>query len=159
MVSGFIIERTAKCIPSQDHCISNIRTLELIKTEDPSGFGDIRRNHGQGIEVISILHLYDVHALVHVLHEVVEVNAGLIFDIRRKRIKEQIHQHSLSAPNIAIHIHAFRQVLRNSRLRLLLCASEEGPKESGFCLRIQSLGVWVNNFRRVIAFQGFEEVL
>lgn len=147
-------------IPSQDHCISYIRTLELVKAKHARELGNIGRNHRQRIEVISILHLHYVHALMCVLHEVVEVNARLVLDVRRQRIKEQIHQHRLAAPDIAIHVQSLRKVIGDSRLFLLPRApAEQRPKEGRLLLRVERLGLGVNNFRRVVIFQRFKEVL
>jgi hypothetical protein len=97
---------------------------------------------------------------MYVLHEVVEVNACLVLDIRRQRIEEQVHQHSLAAPDIAIHVQPLRKVIGDSRLFLLLRATaEQRPEEGRLLLGVQRLGLGVNNFRRVVIFQRFKEVL
>lgn len=71
---------------------------------------------------------------MYVLHEIVEVNAILTRDIRRQCIEEQIHQHGLSAPDIAVHIQSLGEVLRDRRLSRLLRTAEQRSKERGFLL-------------------------
>lgn len=75
-------------VPPQDHRVRNIRTLELIEAQHASRLGNIRRNHGQRVKVIPILHLHHVHALMYILHEIVEMDARFVPDIRRQSLEE-----------------------------------------------------------------------
>jgi hypothetical protein len=135
MVSDCAVKIVAMHLPSQDHRIGNICTLELIETKHTTGLGDICRNHRQRIEVIPVLHFHNMHALMYILHEVVEMDSGLFLDVQWQRIEEQVHQHGFATANIAIHVHAFRQVLGDRRLDGLFRA-EERAEESRLWLGI-----------------------
>ena len=61
----------------QDHSISDIGTLKLVETQELSVFSNLRRHPGHGVKVIAVLRPDLVQSFVHVLHEVVEMDARL----------------------------------------------------------------------------------
>ena len=63
-----------------------------------------------------------VNALVHVDHEFVEMDAA--FSLDRACLEEQIHQHRLAAPDLAVKVEPLEQ-------RLLFLATGEQPAERG----------------------------
>lgn len=111
--------------PPQNHRIRNICTLELIEAEHTGRLCNIRRNHRQRIEVIPIFHLDHMHALMYILHEIVEVDARFVLDIRRESFEEEVHEHGLAAAHVAVHVQSLRQVLRYTRRRRFACAASE----------------------------------
>lgn len=148
-------------IPSQNHRIRHVCTLELVETQHASLLRNVRGNHRQRVKVIAVLHLHDVHTLMYILHEVVEMNSRLGLDIFRQRIEEQIHKHGLSATNISEHIQALWQIIRYDRSLRCLCtaAAEERAKEGLLGLQVERFGSGVDNSWRVVRFERFEEVL
>lgn len=71
-----------------------------------------------------------------VLHEVVEVNAGLGGLVGWKGIVEEIHQHGLAGTHISVHVEALGQIFRDLIDDLLfLGGAEEGAKD-GFLGRL-----------------------
>src|SRR5205085_2246073 len=64
----------------------------------------------------------EMHALVHVGHEFVKVDAALAR--HRTRGKEQIHQHGLAAPDLAMNVEALDRAF-------LLRVFPEQPAEMG----------------------------
>ena len=65
----------------------------------------------------------DVHALMHVRHEFVEMRAPLARD--RARLEEQIHQHGLAAADLAVKIEALDRLFR-------LLPPEQPAERGGF---------------------------
>lgn len=99
--------------PPQNHSIRYIRTLELVETQHTRFLGNGRCYQRQRIKIIAVLHFDHMHALMDILHEIVEMNTRLGHDIRRQGLVEQIHEHCFPTPDISIHIQAFRKVLRD----------------------------------------------
>ena len=64
----------------------------------------------------------DVDALVHVGHEFVEMDAALA--LHRAGLEEQVHQHGLAAPDLAVDVKPFQR-------RAGLLAAAEQPAERG----------------------------
>lgn len=107
-----------------------------------------------------MFHLDHMHPLVHVLHEVVEVDPVLRRDIRRESLIEQIHQHRLATSNIAVHVQTLGQVLGYGRFMFLGPAAEEGAEERGLRHhRVQRLDGGMVDGGRVVASQSLVEVL
>ena len=64
-------------LPSQNHGIRNIRTLEFIEAENTALFSQICRNVGNGIEIGTMLHLHRVQPFMYILHEIMEMDSRL----------------------------------------------------------------------------------
>lgn len=143
--------------PPQDHRIGDISALELVEAKHASSLGDIRSNHRQCIKVVAILDLNNMHALMHILHEVVEMNAGLGLNIGRQGIEEQIHKHGLSTPNIAKHVQTLGKRFGNRRFwRFFATTFEQRGKERRFSFGVQGLNGGMNDGGRGISFQSLK---
>lgn len=92
--------------PSEDHRIRDVRTLKLIKAKHTPRLRHLRSHERYRIKVTPVPHLEHVEFLMDVLHEVVEVDAGFVLNIRREGLVEHVHQHGLSRPNVAVEIEA-----------------------------------------------------
>lgn len=139
---------------AQDHGVRDIDDLELIETQHLGGLGDVRGNERHGVEVVAVLRAHLVQAFVHVLHEVVEMDARFGRDIGWQRVEEQIHQHRLARAHVAVHVQSLGQGRGDVAygLLFLIAATEERAKE-GFLLRLKVMDVGVCNFGRVVVLQ------
>src|SRR4051812_48680120 len=52
----------------------------------------------------------EMHALVHIGHEFMEMRAALA--LNRARFEEQVHQHGLAAADLAVKVEALERLLR-----------------------------------------------
>lgn len=101
-----------------------------------------------------------MHALMYILHEVVEMNAGLGLDIGRQGIEEQIHKHGLSTPNVAKHVQTLGEGLGNRRFwRFFATTAEQRSKERLFRLGVQGRNGWMDDGGRSIILQSLVKVL
>ena len=101
--------------------------MKLVEAEQPRLLGE--RGGGQsdrivigdlaGLDLLTI----DVHALVHVCHELMEVHTP--FALHRARGEEQIHQHGLAAPDVTVNVEA------SDRALLPLVLAEQPAKLRG----------------------------
>ena len=94
----------------QDHRIGNIGTLKFVETQQLSIFSNLRRNPRHGVKVVAVLRPDLVQSFVHVLHEIVEMDARLGRDIRGKSIEEEVHEHRLTATDVAVHVETLGHV-------------------------------------------------
>lgn len=100
-----------KRLPSQNHGICHICALKLVKAEHVALLSNLSRDIWHSVNVVSMLHLDAVQPLVHILHEVVEVDAGFRFHRCGQGLIKQVHQHGLAASDIAVQIQASRKVV------------------------------------------------
>jgi hypothetical protein len=84
--------------------------LELVKAQYITTLSNISSHKRHSINIIAIFHLQLMQPAVDILHEVVEVYARLGADRRRERIVEEIHEHGLSAANVAVEVQPAGQV-------------------------------------------------
>src|SRR5262245_51490680 len=88
--------------------------MEFIEAKQPSLLRQLDRRQLNRIlaGVLAELHLLPegMDALVHVDHELVEVCTALARD--RARVEEEVHQHRLAAPDVAIDVDALDRLLR-----------------------------------------------
>jgi hypothetical protein len=125
-------------IPSQDHGISNIRTLKFIKAEHTRPFRNVRHHKRDRIEIVSVSHLHHMQSFVNILHEIVKMYPRLRGDVRGKRIVKEIHQHRLPTSNIAMHIEALGNIARDPCGGVdTMIAMEQGSEKGGLCNPIQ----------------------
>jgi hypothetical protein len=111
---------------AHDHGIGDVGDLHLVEAEQPGFLRDGFR-HGRD-RILRVRLARGMEALVHLLHEGVEVDAAL--GVRIRHGMEQVHHHGLAAPDLAVDVKAFR------RGRGFLEAGEEAR---GGC-RLQVLG-------------------
>lgn len=117
-------------IPAQNHGVSDICALELVKAQYLPLFRNIRSNERDGVEVAAVLHFHDMQPPVHVLHEIVEVDPRLGRNIARESIVEEVHEHRLSTSDISIEIEASRKIIGDLLLGLFRSfAAEQTPEE------------------------------
>ena len=95
-------------IPPQYHSISDICALELIEAQDTCFFGQVCGHELYGVQVVAMLHLHDMQPMVHVLHEIMEMDPRFRADVMRQGVVEHVHQHRLPAPDIAVHVKSSR---------------------------------------------------
>lgn len=69
--------------PPQDHRISHIRTLKLVKTQHPRFLRNISRNITNPIQPIPMLHLPRMQPPMHILHEMMKMHPLLRRDMWR----------------------------------------------------------------------------
>ncbi len=82
-----LFEQSAK-----DHGIGNVCDLHLVKAQQPRVFGKVLGNWRDRIGIVFFLGLtITVHTFMHVLHEIMEMNATLFFNV--DGFIKQIHQH------------------------------------------------------------------
>lgn len=95
---------------------------------------NVCRNEGDRIYIIPVLHLHAVQPPMYVLHEVVKVYSCFGPDGIRKRIVEQIHQHSLAAAHISKQVEPSGEALRYVFERGLfrLAAAEKRKERFGW---------------------------
>ena len=110
--------------PAEDHRIGDVGDVEFIEAEQPGLLRQVDRGKPDRVlaGVLAELHLLPegMNALVHVDHEFVEVHAALARD--RARFEEEIHQHRLAAPDVAVDVDALDR-------RLLAPAGGKQPAE------------------------------
>src|SRR5260221_1654180 len=80
--------------------------MELVETQKPRLVEDRRRGERDHVAVRDFaapdILTKAVNPLVNVGHEFVEVRAALVLD--RTVLKQQIHQHGLAAPHLAMNV-------------------------------------------------------
>ena len=86
-----------------DHRISDISDLHLIKSQQPDGFDHFLRHRCQ--RILNTVLARFVHTCVDFLHEGMKVNAarGNVL----QTVDEHIHQHGFSTPNTAPQVQPF----------------------------------------------------
>ena len=94
----------------QDHRIGDVGTLKLIETQELSVFSNLRRDPRHGVEVVAVLRPDLVQSFMHVLHEIVEMDARLGCDVCREGVEEEIHEHCLATPDVAVHVETLGHV-------------------------------------------------
>ena len=87
---------------ADDHGVGNVGDLHLVEAEEAGFLGDGLRHGGDRILRVGLAR--GVEALVHLLHEGVEVDAALGRDIDHGM--EQVHQHGLAAADLAVDVEA-----------------------------------------------------
>ncbi len=104
--------------PAEDHGVGNVGDMEFVEAQQPGLLGKFGGDKPDRIVagVLAELHLLPerVNALVHVEHEFVKMRAALAR--HRARLEEQIHQHRLAAPDVAVDVETLDRRLRLSRL-------------------------------------------
>ena len=101
-----------------------------------------------------------MHALMYILHEIVEMDPSLGPDVRRQSIKEQVHQHGLATAHIAVHVQPLRKALgHRGNSRLAGARTEQRAKEGLFGLWIERFDAGVDDRGRIVVLQRFEEIL
>ena len=118
-----------EALPSEDHGVGDVSALELVQTEDRAPLGEVSGDGGQGVDVEAMRHLGPVHAPVHILHEMMKMNAGLGNDVAGECIEEHVHQHRLAAAHVAVQIETERRTSGNGARSVLTPASKPGPPE------------------------------
>ena len=110
--------------PAEDHGVGDVGDVEFIEAKQP---GLLRQLAGHEFDrilagMLALFHLLPerINALMHVDHEFVEMRATLA--LHGARLEEQIHQHGLAAPDLAVDVEAFDA-------RLLFGAAAEQPAE------------------------------
>ena len=110
--------------PPENHRIRDVGDVKLVEAEEPGFLGErggcmrdrVAVRDLAGLDLLAI----EMHALVHVGHELMKVRAA--FARHRTRGKEQIHQHGLAAPDVAMNVEALDRAF-------LLSAFSEQPAE------------------------------
>lgn len=106
-----------------------------------------------------MFHFDLVQPLVHILHEIMEMNSGLGLDIGRQRVEEQVHKHRLAAANVAIHVEALGEIFRDlGRIRRLWLTAEEVEK-GGLWRSVQGLERRADDLGRVVCRKELVQVL
>ena len=92
--------------PPKDHGVGDIGDVEFIEAEQLRFAGDGR---GGALDRIligqrAVFHFLAVgmNPLVHIRHELMKMRAAFALD--RARLEEQIHQHGLAAPDLAVNV-------------------------------------------------------
>ena len=96
---------------AEDHGVCDVGALKLVEAEDAAAFGDAGGDVGDCVDFVAVLHFHLVEVLVHALHEGVEVNSGLLLDVWRERIVEEIHKHGFAGTDVAVHVETLGQRL------------------------------------------------
>ena len=91
---------------TEDHGVSDVGDVEFVETQEPCLLGDRRGRKPDRILAADRAEL-DLaaklaHAVVHVAHELMKVRAPLALHCARR--EEQIHQHGLATPDIAVKV-------------------------------------------------------
>ena len=89
--------------------VSNVSSLlvELIEAKYAALFCKVCRDERNAVNVIPMGHLHLVQLPVYLLHEVMEVYPRFRLDVWRQGFEEEINEHSLPTPNIAVHVESF----------------------------------------------------
>ena len=87
---------------ADDHRIGDVGDLHLVEGEKPELTRDLFRHRADG--VVGARLAGAVQALLHLLHEGVEMHAPLAADV--DGAMEQVHQHRLAAPDPAPEVEA-----------------------------------------------------
>ena len=99
---------------AEDHRVGDIGDVKFVKAQQPGFLGERGRGLRDRVAVGKLagfdLLAIDVHALVHVGHEFMEVDAALA--LHRARGEEQIHQHGLAAADVAVNVETLDRSLR-----------------------------------------------
>ena len=92
--------------PAEDHRVGDVGDVEFVEAQEPGFLGERVGNEADRVAVRDAagLHLlaHAVEPLVHVRHELMEMRAPLA--LHRARGEEQVHQHGLAAPDVAVNI-------------------------------------------------------
>lgn len=117
---------------AQDHGVGDVGALELVEAQHRGLRGNVGGDKRDAVDVVAVLDLHLVQVAVHFLHEVVEVDALLVLDVRRERVVEQVHHHRLAGPDVAVHVDALGEGLGDVHHGLGgLRGAEEAAKEGG----------------------------
>ena len=149
--------RLVGVLPSENHRICDICALELVETQHTRALCDGSCHERQRIKVVAVLHLDNVHALVHILHEVVEVDAGLGLDVGWEGLVEQVHEHGLAASYVAVHVQSLGEGFGDCKF--LLCVAIEQRAEERLGLGVEGFDAWLDDRRGVVGSQSFIQVL
>jgi hypothetical protein len=90
---------------AQNHCISYICDLELVKTQDTGLLREILGHFGYRIAPATT-HGYfgGMYPFMDIDHECVEMNSAFTRYRRGKGVIEQVHEHGLPGPNVPIEV-------------------------------------------------------
>ncbi len=111
--------------PAEDHRVGNVGDVEFVEAEQPGVLRDRFAGEHDRVLVDNLAGLGFLaefeNALVHLLHEFMEMHAPLL--LHAARVVEQVHQHGLAAPDLAVDVEALQR-------RLFLAIAEQ-PAERG----------------------------
>ena len=99
--------------PPQDHRVGNVGDVKLVEAQQPCVVEDrlCGKSDHVGIDEFAARDALakTVDTLMHVGHELVEMGTALVHD--RAVLEEQVHQHGLAAPDLAVNVEAARRLL------------------------------------------------
>lgn len=95
---------------AENHCVGDVRALELVEAEDAGCGGDVGGDEGDCVHVGPVGGFEGVQALVYVLHECVEVDSGLGGDVCWEGVVEHVHEHGLAGADLAEEVEALWRV-------------------------------------------------
>ena len=80
-----------------------------------------------------------MHPFVHVDHEGMEMDAPLALDVRWDGLVEEVHEHGLARPDVAVEVQALRSVLRGRGAMFDVFCTPEPAGELG---RVSRRRLW-----------------
>ena len=93
---------------AEDHGVGDIGDVEFIKAKEPGLLRQLDRRVFDRIfaGMLAEFHLLPerMNAFVHIDHELVKMRAA--FSHHRTSLEEQVHQHGLAAPDLAVDVEA-----------------------------------------------------
>ena len=124
--------------PAEQHGVGDVLDLELVEAEEP-GVRDDRlgdRRDGVGIALAALGFPERGDRGVHLVHELVEVDAALLR--RFDRGEEEVHEHGLAAPDLADEVGAADRLAAGEkaaaglRRRRPRCGRGRSPRGTGW---------------------------
>ena len=96
---------------------------------------------------------------MHVLHEIVEMDAGFGVDVFRQGVEEEVHEHRFAATDVAEHVEAFWQAGRDFGFVVGAAAAAEDGAEEAFLFGLEGFEGWVDDLWRFVIHEIVVQVL